>query len=215
MTLNCNGTETDEDWCDGRAAIVKKRRYSRSQIDSQCNKDPGAECFAKVLLTDNLLDCHRYLQGSKVVTQRGQVAIEQLQLGEEVLTIQKGKLYMTTFLGWIHKEADHMERFLKLKTESAQITLSEKHVIFYKPKGRKTEALTTTFADLVEEGDLLEVVLDGKVHLERVVDIEHETRIGIYSPLTAAGTILVDNVLASCYADFLFQSVVTHPTKKI
>ena len=150
-----------------------------------------------------------------MATQRGLVAIEQLQLGEEVLTIQKGKLYMTTFLGWIHKEADHMERFLKLKTESAQITLSEKHVIFYKPKGRKSEVLTTTFADLVEEGDLLEVVLDGKVHLERVVDIEHETRIGIYSPLTAAGTILVDNVLASCYADFLFQSVVTHPTKKI
>ena len=67
---------------------------------------------------------------------------------------------MTTFLGWIHKEADHMERFLKLKTESAQITLSEKHVIFYTPKGRKREAMTTTFADLVEEGDLLEVVLD-------------------------------------------------------
>lgn len=64
--------------------------------------------------------------------------------------------------------------------------------------------MTTTFADLVEEGDLLEVVLDGKVHWERVVAIEHERRKGIFSPLTAAGTILVDNVLASCYADFLF-----------
>lgn len=150
-----------------------------------------------------------------MVTQRGQVVIEELQLGEEVLTIQNGKLHMTTFLGWIHKEADHMERFLKLKTESAQITLSEKHVIFYKPKGRKREAMTTTFADLVEEGDLLEVVLDGTVHWERVVAIEHERRKGIFSPLTAAGTILVDNVLASCYADFLFQSVVMHPPKKI
>ena len=141
------------------------------------------------------------------------MAIEQLQLGEEVLTIQNGNLHMTIFLGWIHKEADHMERFLILKTESTQITLSEKHVIFYKPKGRKREAVT--FADLVQKGDLLEVVLDGKVHWETVVDIDHETRKGIYTPLTAAGTILVDNVLASCYADFLFQSVVTHPTKKI
>ena len=146
-----------------------------------------------------------------MVTQRGHIAIEELQLGEEVFTIQNGNLHMTTFLGWIHKEADHTELFLKLKTESTQITLSEKHVIFYKPKGRKGEVMTTTFADLVEVGDLLEVVLDGKVHWERVVDIDYETRKGIYTPLTAAGTILVDNVLASCYADFLFQSVVTPP----
>ena len=72
--------------------------------------------------------------------------------------------------------------------------------------------MTTTFADLVEEGDLLEVILDGKVHWERVVSIDFETRKGTYAPLTTAGTILVDNVLASCYADFAFQSVVISPS---
>ena len=149
------------------------------------------------------------MQGSTVVTQRGAVAIEELQLGDEVQTIENGNLHMTTFLGWIHKEADHNEQFLKLKTESTQITLSEKHVIFYKPKGRERDAMTTTFADLVEEGDLLKVILNGEVLWERVVDVDRETRKGIYTPLTSAGTILVDNVLASCYADFLFQFVVT------
>ena len=55
MTLNCNATETDTDWCDGRAEIVKKNfGSSRSGVDSRCNKDPGANCFAKVLLTDIL-----------------------------------------------------------------------------------------------------------------------------------------------------------------
>ena len=149
------------------------------------------------------------MQGSRVVTQRGTVAIEELQLGDEVQTIENGNLHMTTFLGWIHKEADHNEQFLKLKTESTQITLSEKHVIFYKPKGRERDVMTTTFADLVEEGDLLKVILNGEVLWERVVDVDRETRKGIYTPLTSAGTILVDNVLASCYADFLFQFVVT------
>ena len=144
-----------------------------------------------------------------MITHRGLVSIEELQLGDEVQTLQNGNILMTNFLGWIHKEEDHSERFLKLKTESAQITLSEKHVIFYKPKGRDT--MTTTFADLVEEGDLLEVILDGKVHWERVVSIDFETRKGIYAPLTTAGTILVDNVLASCYADFNIQFVVMHP----
>ena len=55
LTLNCNATETDTDWCDGRAEIVKKNfGSSRSGVDSRCNKDPGANCFAKVLLTDIL-----------------------------------------------------------------------------------------------------------------------------------------------------------------
>ena len=147
-----------------------------------------------------------------MITHRGLVSIEELQLGDEVQTIQNGNILMTNFLGWIHKEEDHTERFLKLKTESAQITLSEKHVIFYKPKGRKEDTMTTIFADLVEEGDLLEVILDGKVHWERVINIDSETRKGIYAPLTTAGTILVDNVLASCYADFAFQSVVISPS---
>ena len=143
--------------------------------------------------------------------------IEELQLGDKIQTILNGNLHMTTFLGWIHKEANHTNRFIKLKTESAQITLSEKHVIIHKPKGMTRDDKRTTFADLVKEGDLLEVVVDGEVHWERVVDIDHETRKGIYTPLTLAGTILVDNVLSSCYADFLFQSVVMLliPTKYI
>ena len=147
-----------------------------------------------------------------MITHRGLVSIEELQLGDKVQTIQNGNILMTNFLGWIHKEEHHTELFLKLKTESAQITLSEKHVIFYKPKGRKEDTMTTTFADSVEEGDLLEVILDGKVHWERVVSIDFETRKGTYAPLTTAGTILVDNVLASCYADFVFQSVVISPS---
>ena len=147
-----------------------------------------------------------------MVTQRGVTAIEDLQVGEEVQTIHNGNILMTTFVGWIHKEANLTERFVKLTTESAQITLSEKHVIFCKPKRREGDTMTTSFADLVEEGDLLEVTMDGKVQWERVVNIDFEKRIGIYAPLTTAGTILVDNVLASCYADFAFQSVVISPS---
>ena len=147
-----------------------------------------------------------------MVTQRGVTAIEDLQVGEEVQTINNGNVLMTTFVGWIHKEANLTERFVKLTTESAQITLSEKHVIFRKPKRREGDTMTTSFADLVEEGDLLEVILGGKVQWERVVNIDFEKRIGIYAPLTTAGTILVDNVLVSCYADFVFQSVVISPS---
>ena len=48
LSLECNGKESMTVGCDGRAALVKKKGYSRYQIDNACNKDPGAECFAKV-----------------------------------------------------------------------------------------------------------------------------------------------------------------------
>jgi len=192
LCLGVSRIETSSIGCHDRDEMSNELGYSRSSIDEVCDKDPTATCFAK---------------GSKVDTQRGQIVIEELQLGNNVQTIINGNLHMTTFLGWIHKEANHTNRFIKLKTESAQITLSEKHVIFYKPKRMSRDDMRTTFADMVEEGDLLEVVMDGEVHWERVVDIDHVTSKGIYTPLTLAGTILVDNVLSSCYADFLFQSV--------
>jgi len=192
LTLNCSGKDTQLSGCDGRETIVAEQGYARWRIDDACNKDPGSTCFAK---------------GSKVITERGEIAIEELQLGDEVQTVQNGNPQMTPFLGWIHKEDDHMEQFVVLKTESAKITLSAKHVIFRQVEGSHDGAMTTTFADLVSVGDVLEVIVDGQVERERVVRIDKETKKGTFAPLTASGTILVDNVLASCYADFLFQSV--------
>ena len=101
-----------------------------------------------------------------------------------------------------------------LRTESAQITLSEKHVLFHKPKERKSDTMTMTFPDLVEEGDLLEVMLDGKVQWERVVNIDFERRKGIYGPSPPPAPFWSTKYwqLASCYADFVFQFVVIcHP----
>ena len=48
LSLDCSGKETMTVGCDGRAALVKTKGYSRYRIDNACNKDPGASCFAKV-----------------------------------------------------------------------------------------------------------------------------------------------------------------------
>ena len=71
-----------------------------------------------------------------MVRQRGSIAKEDLQLGDEVRTLHNGNILMTMFLGWIHKEGNLIERSLKLRRESAQISLSEKYVIF-RQKGER------------------------------------------------------------------------------
>lgn len=58
-----------------------------------------------------------------------------------------------------------------------------------------------TFAASVEIGDvLLTRGPAGVMRPSRVIDTRYVTKRGVYAPLTAAGTILVDDALASCYA---------------
>ena len=155
----------------------------------------------------------QFPQGSKVITEDGPVAIETLVLGQQVLTLQDHKSFMTPFLGWIHKESKTTAKFFVLETSSQKIILSAKHVIFIKTNRNQLRPVTT-FADLVKGGDLLHIRDNNGTRWEEVVSIHTDTRTGIYTPLTTAGTILVDNILASCYADFLYQSVVS-PTLTI
>ena len=63
-------------------------------------------------------------------------------------------------------------------------------------------ALESVFADQIEEGDKLISGKGSKMTEEAVVHVEPVTEKGIWVPLTMEGTLLVDGLLASCYASF-------------
>ena len=142
------------------------------------------------------------------MTETGPVTIETLQLGQNVLTVQANTLLFTPFLGWIHKHSKQSATFFTLETSSQRIVLSGTHVIFIKSNRNQVNP-GTTFADSVKIGDLLHIRENNETKWEEVLSIKTNIRKGIYAPLTSSGTILVDNVLASCYADFLHQSLVS------
>lgn len=56
------------------------------------------------------------------------------------------------------------------------------------------------FADRIQEGDYLLVSVNGSLVPDRVNSVSARLMRGVYAPLTAEGTIVVDNVVASCYA---------------
>ena len=58
------------------------------------------------------------------------------------------------------------------------------------------------FADQIEEGDKLISWKGSKMTEETVVLVEPTSEKGIWAPLTMDGTLLVDGLLASCYASF-------------
>ena len=58
------------------------------------------------------------------------------------------------------------------------------------------------FADEIEEGDKLISWKGSEMTEETVVYVEPAAEKGIWAPLTMEGTLLVDGLLASCYASF-------------
>ena len=63
-------------------------------------------------------------------------------------------------------------------------------------------SLESVFADEIEKGDKLVSWKGSKMTEEEVVHVEPTTEKGIWVPLTMEGTLLVDGLLASCYASF-------------
>ena len=62
--------------------------------------------------------------------------------------------------------------------------------------------LESVFADQIEEGDKLMSWKGSKMTEETVVAVEPTTEKGFWSPFTMEGTLLVDGLLASCYANY-------------
>ena len=63
-------------------------------------------------------------------------------------------------------------------------------------------SLESVFADQIEEGDKLVSWKGSKMTEEAVVAVEPVVEKGTWAPLTMEGTLLVDGLLASCYASF-------------
>ena len=104
------------------------------------------------------------------------------------------------FLGWLHREANVYAKFLKISTNSSSIVLTGNHLIFRTSVA--DGALESVFADQIEEGDKLVSWKGSKMTEEAVVAVEPTREKGFWAPLTMEGTLLVDGLLASCYAYF-------------
>ena len=104
------------------------------------------------------------------------------------------------FLGWLDRSAKTNGEFLKISTNSSSIVLTGNHLIFRTSVA--DGALESVFADQIEEGDKLVSWKGSKMTEEAVVAVEPAIEKGTWAPLTMEGTLLVDGLLASCYAYF-------------
>ncbi|GCB62316.1 hypothetical protein scyTo_0007206 [Scyliorhinus torazame] len=133
-------------------------------------------------------------------------AVSELNPGDRVLTVDAaGKVVPSQVLLFLDKEEELRISFTVLETEDPQqrVELTAAHLIFVSDNNTdRMENFRPMFASRVRTGQFILVreVGSGQLRSSKIKAIYAAEDIGVYAPLTSHGTLLVNNVLASCYA---------------
>lgn len=109
-----------------------------------------------------------------------------------------GQLEYSSVRYWLHAQPELSMKFYTLRTESGhRLALTGDHLIYETDcQGNSGNAI---YAKKVQIGRCLLVNDNGQLKETPVVQKEQEKMNGIYSPITTTGSIVVNDVLASCY----------------
>ncbi|CAJ0576516.1 unnamed protein product, partial [Mesorhabditis spiculigera] len=161
---------------------------------------------------------------SVVSTPEGLKRMDELQVGDRVLVptangVPKYELVEMFY----HRVPDRKTNFVLIETENGRkLAVTPLHLL---PVGscddmrqlmNNSDAIDqalrgSRFAYRAQVGDCVLAADDeGQVDVERIVKVGRRISTGIYSPITVEGSIIVDGVLASCFAQ-----VESHATHKI
>ena len=144
------------------------------------------------------------------MTSRGtKKRLSDLQIGDEVLVVDTatGDLSFSPVITFLDRDPKEKRQFYVITTETGQkLTLTPTHLV-YSTSGNEViieDDLTSfeaVYAKDIQEGDLLLVQTSrGQVRPARVSTVEMRVLTGVYAPLTSMGNLVVDNIVASCYA---------------
>lgn len=143
---------------------------------------------------------------SIVTTGAGQRKLmKDLRVGESVLALtDDGRLRPSKVLLFLDRSETARTEYVKLVTDTGKsITATPTHLVlrWEKPERSQIRHANPVYAKRVRINDTLLTVVDGnRLRTERVVDVRRVEKPGLYAPLTVDGTVVVDDVVASCYA---------------
>jgi hypothetical protein len=141
-----------------------------------------------------------------------------LEVGDKVIgwDEKRNQPVFTEVIMFAHRASDAMDvEYLKIALEDGnKITLSGNHLVMV---GKRKKAV---LAQNVKVGEVLFTVDENwEISPKKVLVIEKVIGQGVYCPITVHGNLIVDNVLASCYAsvqDHVFlEGLVNIPAQSI
>ena len=140
--------------------------------------------------------------------------LDELRLGERIAAMDQstGDLVYSEVIAFIDRQPDERRQFVKLRTKSGQLlTLTATHLV-------PVQGRSVVYASRVQVGERVLVrhelnddILGNEIartqeaesrslRWDEVAEVTLVLEDGVYAPLTREGTLLVNDVVASCYA---------------
>ncbi len=127
----------------------------------------------------------------------GKVSLSSLQIGTRVRVInEENQLSYSLIIAFLHRDHNEHALYKRVRTKNSVIELSQRHLIHQRKNG-------FIWAEKLNKGDEILVLssnYENETQWEEIVDITDVYKQGLMAPLTEQGTIIVNNVHASCYA---------------
>lgn len=133
--------------------------------------------------------------------------LQDLAIGEKILSVDSsGQLVFSEVLLFLDYDPGQKREFLEITLLSGRsLQVTPTHLVV---TGEVTSS-RTVFAKELKIGDSL-LVSDSNHHRlieDVIVKVREVLRTGVYAPLTSTGTLIVNDVVASCYATVDSQSL--------
>jgi Hint module len=135
------------------------------------------------------------------------VKMSELLVGESVLVRSAdGELTYSKVYAFLDRKPEGEFDFVRLTVQAegdssaaAVLEVSPRHRVFH--QGGAAQPLVDVDAADLRSGHLVQMATgSGAVHSAQILSVEEVRREGAYAPVTFAGTVVVDDVVASCYA---------------
>lgn len=137
--------------------------------------------------------------------------LDELRLGERIAAVNsRGDVVYSEVIAFLDRSPSEKRQFIRLTTKSGRVlTLTPTHLV-------PVEGRSSVFARMVQIGDKILVSdattsvrnsVDNRLRWDTVIETKLVLEEGVFAPLTMEGTLLVDDVVASCYAVVDSQTV--------
>ncbi|XP_034942703.1 sonic hedgehog protein A [Chelonus insularis] len=136
-----------------------------------------------------------------------QKPLSDLRIGERIAALNSdGNVVYSEVIAFLDRAPEERRQFVKLITASGKyLTLTPAHLVPVESDDQESSRIT--FAARVKVGDRILVqdpdttnVESFRLRWDQVIEAKLVLEEGVFAPLTREGTVVVDDVVASCYA---------------